>query len=70
MIMTISIGLSSLVFFHLLTHALFKALLFIFAGGVLHSIGDSKDIHYIVGLSVYIRVSSTSSSSMVSNFAV
>jgi hypothetical protein len=33
-IMTISIGLSSLAFFHLLTHALFKALLFICARGV------------------------------------
>jgi NADH-ubiquinone oxidoreductase chain 4 len=39
-IITISIGLSGLAFFHLLTHALFKALLFICAGGVIHSMGD------------------------------
>jgi NADH-ubiquinone oxidoreductase chain 5 len=32
MIITISIGLSALAFFHLLTHALFKALLFICSG--------------------------------------
>jgi NADH-ubiquinone oxidoreductase chain 5 len=37
-IMTISVGLPSLAFFHLLTHALSKALLFISAGGVIHSI--------------------------------
>jgi NADH-ubiquinone oxidoreductase chain 5 len=33
MIITISIGLSGLAFFHLLTHALFKTILFICAGG-------------------------------------
>ena len=37
----VSIGLSGLAFFHLLTHALFKALLFMCAGGVIHSMGDS-----------------------------
>ena len=39
MIMNISIGLSGLAFLYLLTHALFKALLFMCAGGVIHSIG-------------------------------
>jgi NADH-ubiquinone oxidoreductase chain 5 len=53
-ILTISIGLSGLAFFHLLTHALFKTLLFICAGGVIHSIGDSQDIRFMGGLSVYI----------------
>jgi len=52
MIMIISIGLSSLAFFHLLTYALFKALLFICAGGVIHSTGYSQDIRFIGGLSV------------------
>jgi NADH:ubiquinone oxidoreductase subunit 5 (subunit L)/multisubunit Na+/H+ antiporter MnhA subunit len=46
-IITISIGLSGLAFFHLLTHALFNALLFICAGGVIHSVGDSQDIRFI-----------------------
>jgi NADH-ubiquinone oxidoreductase chain 5 len=39
MSMTISIGLFSLAFFHLLTHALFKVLLIVCAGSVIHSIG-------------------------------
>lgn len=67
-IMTVSVGLSSLAFFHLLTHALFKALLFICAGGVIHSIGDSQDIRFIGGLSVYMPF--TSSCLMVSSFAL
>nr|AQP29167.1 NADH dehydrogenase subunit 5 [Microcerotermes nr. havilandi TBRU3.18a] len=68
MIMTISVGLSGLAFFHLLTHALFKALLFMCAGGVIHSMGDSQDIRFMGGLSVYMPF--TSSSLMVSNFAL
>nr|AQP29965.1 NADH dehydrogenase subunit 5 [Microtermes sp. 1 TB-2017] len=68
MIMTISIGLSGLAFFHLLTHALFKALLFMCAGGVIHSMGDSQDIRFMGGLSVYMPF--TSSCLMVSNFAL
>nr|AQP27557.1 NADH dehydrogenase subunit 5 [Hospitalitermes sp. C TB-2017] len=68
MIMTISMGLSGLAFFHLLTHALFSALLFMCAGGVIHSMGDSQDIRFMGGLSVYMPF--TSSSLMVSNFAL
>nr|AQP27403.1 NADH dehydrogenase subunit 5 [Havilanditermes atripennis] len=68
MIMTISIGLSGLAFFHLLTHALFKALLFMCAGGVIHSMGDSQDIRFMGGLSIYMPFTSTSL--MISNFAL
>jgi NADH-ubiquinone oxidoreductase chain 5 len=68
MIITISIGLSGLAFLHLLTHALFKALLFICAGGVIHSMGDSQDIRFMGGSSVYMPFSS--SSLMVSNFSL
>jgi NADH-ubiquinone oxidoreductase chain 5 len=68
MIITISTGLSSATFFHLLTHALFKALLFMCAGGIIHSTGDYQDIRFIGCLSVYIHF--TSLSLMVSNFAL
>nr|URH16522.1 NADH dehydrogenase subunit 5 [Prorhinotermes simplex]WMY24268.1 NADH dehydrogenase subunit 5 [Prorhinotermes simplex] len=68
MIMTVSVGLSSLAFFHLLTHALFKALLFMCAGGIIHSMGDSQDIRFMGGLSVCMPY--TSACLVVSNFAL
>ena len=46
----LSIGFASLAFFHLLTHAIFKALLFICAGVVIHSIKNFQDIRYMGGL--------------------
>jgi NADH-ubiquinone oxidoreductase chain 5 len=47
---TLSLGLFKLAFFHLLTHALFKALLFICAGVVIHNMKNSQDIRDIGGL--------------------
>jgi NADH:ubiquinone oxidoreductase subunit 5 (subunit L)/multisubunit Na+/H+ antiporter MnhA subunit len=47
---------------------LFKAYLFICAGVVIHSIGDSQDIRFMGDLSVYMPF--TSSSLMVSNFSL
>jgi NADH-ubiquinone oxidoreductase chain 5 len=46
-IRTLALGFPILSFFHLLTHALFKALLFICAGIIIHSIKDSQDIRFI-----------------------
>jgi NADH-ubiquinone oxidoreductase chain 5 len=43
-IIILSIGFPKLAFFHLLTHALFKALLFICAGAIIHNIKNSQDI--------------------------
>lgn len=47
MIIILAIGFPQLAFFHLLTHALFKALLFICAGSVIHRIKNSQDIRDI-----------------------
>jgi NADH-ubiquinone oxidoreductase chain 5 len=47
MIRILSIGFYKLAYFHLLTHALFKALLFMCAGAVIHNIKDSQDIRNI-----------------------
>jgi len=40
----LSLGCANLAFFHLLRHALFKALLFMCAGAVIHNIKDYQDI--------------------------
>lgn len=50
----LAIGFPKLAFFHLLTHALFKALLFICAGAVIHNIKNSQDIRDMGALSIFI----------------
>ena len=50
----LAIGFYKLAFFHLLTHALFKALLFICAGVIIHNIKNSQDIRDIGRLTIYI----------------
>lgn len=54
----LSIGFYKLAFFHLLTHALFKALLFICAGAVIHNINNNQDIRLIGGLGIHIPITS------------
>ena len=49
-IRVLSLGWANLAFFHLLTHALFKALLFICAGSIIHGRGDRQDIRTMGGL--------------------
>nr|YP_010321826.1 NADH dehydrogenase subunit 5 [Stenochironomus zhengi]UKO33053.1 NADH dehydrogenase subunit 5 [Stenochironomus zhengi] len=44
MMSILSLGFMKLAFFHLLTHALFKALLFMSAGVVIHNMKNSQDI--------------------------
>nr|APX40025.1 NADH dehydrogenase subunit 5 [Cryptocephalus rugicollis] len=50
MMSILSLGEWRLAFFHLLTHALFKALLFMCAGSIIHSFINSQDIRYLGGL--------------------
>nr|YP_010311860.1 NADH dehydrogenase subunit 5 [Planusocoris schaeferi]UNA71168.1 NADH dehydrogenase subunit 5 [Planusocoris schaeferi] len=44
------IGYSTVAYFHLLTHAFFKALLFLCAGLIIHCVNNSQDIRYMGGL--------------------
>jgi NADH-ubiquinone oxidoreductase chain 5 len=55
----LSIGFYKLAFFHLLTHAIFKALLFICAGSIIHNIINSQDIRSIGGLCLNIPLTSS-----------
>nr|YP_010946720.1 NADH dehydrogenase subunit 5 [Paranauphoeta nigra]WGO57451.1 NADH dehydrogenase subunit 5 [Paranauphoeta nigra] len=68
MMSILSLGYTNLAFFHLLTHALFKALLFMCAGVVIHTMSDSQDIRYMGNLSSQMPM--TSSCLMISNFAL
>uniref|UniRef100_UPI0030E19335 NADH dehydrogenase subunit 5 n=1 Tax=Poecilochirus davydovae TaxID=3128885 RepID=UPI0030E19335 len=44
MMMILSVGFYNLAFFHLITHAMFKAMLFLCAGVVIHGVGGTQDI--------------------------
>nr|YP_010024716.1 NADH dehydrogenase subunit 5 [Aromia bungii]QOQ34995.1 NADH dehydrogenase subunit 5 [Aromia bungii] len=50
MMSILALGDYSLAFFHLLTHALFKALLFMCAGNIIHNLGNCQDIRFMGGL--------------------
>lgn len=54
----LSLGFYKLAFFHLLTHALFKALLFMCAGAVIHNINNSQDIRLMGNLRIFIPLTS------------
>nr|AYM85019.1 NADH dehydrogenase subunit 5 [Petamella prosternalis] len=47
MMSILSMGYPGLAFFHLLSHALFKALLFMCAGSMIHNLNDSQDIRFM-----------------------
>nr|QOL01057.1 NADH dehydrogenase subunit 5 [Sinochlora sinensis] len=47
MMSILAMGYPELAFFHLLTHALFKALLFMCAGAVIHGMKNSQDIRFM-----------------------
>nr|YP_009107392.1 NADH dehydrogenase subunit 5 [Ibacus ciliatus]AIU40936.1 NADH dehydrogenase subunit 5 [Ibacus ciliatus] len=68
MMSILSLGASDLALFHLLTHALFKALLFMCAGVIIHNVKDYQDIRHMGGLSKMMPL--TSMSMMLSNLAL
>nr|WHU29552.1 NADH dehydrogenase subunit 5 [Sephisa chandra] len=58
MMSILSMGYGDLAFFHLLTHAMFKALLFMCAGVIIHMMNDNQDIRIMGGISFYIPLTS------------
>nr|WEG23040.1 NADH dehydrogenase subunit 5 [Senometopia sp. 1 HNL-2023a] len=68
MMSILSMGYYKLAFFHLLTHALFKALLFMCAGVIIHNMNNSQDIRLMGGLSMLMPL--TSSCFNVANLAL
>nr|QIT03240.1 NADH dehydrogenase subunit 5 [Sarcophaga pterygota] len=68
MMSILSMGYYKLAFFHLLTHALFKALLFMCAGGIIHNMNNCQDIRLMGSLSLMMPL--TSSCFNVANLAL
>nr|WKU83767.1 NADH dehydrogenase subunit 5 [Argyra sp.] len=68
MMSILSMGFYKLAFFHLLTHALFKALLFMCAGAIIHNMNNFQDIRYMGGLTIYMPF--TASCFNVANLAL
>ena len=62
------LGYKNIAFFHLRTHAIFKALLFICAGLIIHNIKNNQDIRCMGGLRIFIPLVSINFN--VSNLAL
>nr|YP_009241719.1 NADH dehydrogenase subunit 5 [Gasterophilus pecorum]AMP88107.1 NADH dehydrogenase subunit 5 [Gasterophilus pecorum] len=59
MMSILAMGFYKLAFFHLLTHALFKALLFMCAGAIIHNMNNNQDIRSMGGLSLMMPMTSS-----------
>lgn len=55
-IISIGLGAVKLAYFHILRHALFKALLFMCAGNIIHCRGDTQDLRKIGFISTQIPI--------------
>nr|ADZ56294.1 NADH dehydrogenase subunit 5 [Tuarega ouarzazatensis] len=54
----LAMGYHKLAFFHLLTHAFFKALLFMCAGSMIHNLSDTQDIHFMGPIAYFMPLTS------------
>ncbi|MDL1914192.1 MAG: NADH-quinone oxidoreductase subunit L [Bergeyella sp.] len=56
MFVALGLGAYTTAMFHLMTHAFFKALLFLGSGSVIHAMGGEQDMRYMGGLKKFIPV--------------
>nr|YP_009692248.1 NADH dehydrogenase subunit 5 [Anthonomus eugenii]QEH58453.1 NADH dehydrogenase subunit 5 [Anthonomus eugenii] len=68
MIIIICMGSIKLAIFHLLIHALFKALLFMCAGAIIHNLGNHQDIRFMGGIPYFMPLTCVCMN--ISNFAL
>ena len=58
MMLALGVGAQGAAIFHLMNHAFFKALLFLTAGSVIHSLG-SQDLRFMGGLGKHMKITAT-----------
>nr|QVM79290.1 NADH dehydrogenase subunit 5 [Rhagium fortecostatum] len=68
MMSILALGGYKLAFFHLLTHALFKALLFMCAGNIIHNLNNCQDIRFMGKLNKHMPLTCTFFN--ISNFSL
>jgi len=56
MFLGLGVGAFTGAFFHVITHAFFKALLFLGAGSVIHAMGDEQDMRHMGGLKKHLPI--------------
>lgn len=56
MVIALGVGAYTAAMFHLMTHAFFKALLFLGSGSVIHAMGGEQDMRFMGGLKKYIPI--------------
>jgi len=56
MFLAVGVGAYSAAIFHMITHAFFKALLFLGAGSVIHGMGDEQDMRRMGGIRKYMPI--------------
>ena len=68
--MILACGLSNYIFafYHLITHAFFKALLFLCSGSIIHCVSDEQDFRYMGGLRYFLPV--TYSAMVIGSFTI
>lgn len=58
-IVTVGLNQPQLAFFHISTHAFFKAMLFLCSGSIIHNLSNEQDIRKIGGVHKYIPITTS-----------